>query len=410
MLACLAATLAVAGPAAATEGYFQTGYGTVQKGQAGAGVAHPEDATSLAVNPAGLVDVGNQINTAFTLFSPRRQVEVTGGGFVATGTTTSRNDWFALPNVAYSRQIDGQSAWGVALYGNGGMNTTWPAVANGGGSGLFLGGRAGVDLQQLLVTVGYARRLSSDLSIGIAPVFAVQKFRAEGLGAFAGYSATGNLTSGRDDYAYGGGFRGGLQWTLRPGLRFGLSGQTPIWSTRFEKYDGLFADRGSFDIPGSVAAGIAFDVTPSVTLLADYHHIFYSAVPAVGNSSLAFLAGTPFGASGGSGFGWRDVDVVALGVSWRATTDLTLRAGYSHNTDPISSRDVLLNILAPAVVTDHLSTGLSWRLTGNSGFDLALGWVPRHHVVGVSPAAFGGQRIDLSMEQYEASAGYSYRF
>ncbi len=47
------------GPIAyATEGYFLEGYGTREKGVAGAGAADSRDPLAISINPAGLVDVG----------------------------------------------------------------------------------------------------------------------------------------------------------------------------------------------------------------------------------------------------------------------------------------------------------------------------------------------------------------
>lgn len=84
-------TFGFAAGANATEGYFQTGYGTIQKAQSGAGVANPEDAMALSVNPAGLVYVGRQFEAAFTLFSPHRGYEATPG-MVASGSITSTQE------------------------------------------------------------------------------------------------------------------------------------------------------------------------------------------------------------------------------------------------------------------------------------------------------------------------------
>lgn len=414
-LSLLAAGALTVGSAQATEGYFQTGYGTIQKAQSGAGIANPEDAMALSVNPAGLVAVGNQFNAAFTLFSPQRDVDVSGAGMLPTGKNNSGSNIFLMPNMAYSRQIDGQSAWGVAIFGNGGMNTTWSgAITNpacGGGSGLFCGGAAGVNLEQTFISVGYARKMG-DLSVGVAPVIAIQKFRAAGLAAFGGMGASSdqnNLSERGDDFAYGAGARFGLQWNIQPGFRFGLSGQTPIWSTKFEKYRGLFAEGGGFDIPANVSAGFAWDAMANLTLMLDYRHIFYSGVKSIGNSS-STLGANLLGWSNGPGFGWHDVDVVSIAAAYRVNPDLTLRFGYSHNTNPIRSADVMFNIFAPGVVTDHLSTGLSYKFSKNSGIDLAFGYVPRSSVSGMGLLTAAGQNIKLSMEQYEASIGYNYKF
>ncbi len=413
-LGLVAALTVGAATANATEGYFQTGYGTIQKAQAGAGVANPEDAMTLSVNPAGLVDVGNQFNIAFTLFSPSRDVTAGAGGpgtMLPAGKTKSDSNYFLMPNMAYSRQIDSQSAWGVAVYGNGGMNTNYPAVFGGSmcpapGVGLFCAGVSGVNLEQMFVTVGYARRMG-DISIGIQPIVAMQKFRANGILSFAPFSSDWTNLSNRDnDYAFGAGVRAGIQWTIQPGVRLGLTGTTPIWSTKFDKYKGLFADQGGFDIPGSVSAGLAWDATKDLTLMLDWRHIFYSNVGSVGNTSTT-LGVVPLGASGGPGFGWRDVDAFSIAAAYKATKDLTLRAGYSHNTNPIRSQDAMFNIFAPAVVTDHFSGGASYKLNPNSGIELAVGYVPRASVSGF---AMGGQPVRISMEQWEASVGYTYKF
>lgn len=415
----LAASVFAGVPANATEGYFQTGYGTIQKAQSGAGIANPEDAMALSVNPAGLVYVGNQATLGLTIFSPLRDVTATGFGLLPTGKTESGSKFFLMPNMAYSHQIDAQSAWGVAVYGNGGMNTDWPNTAPGvmcgfmppnRGTGLFCGGASGVNLEQMFITAGYARRMG-DFSVGVAPVMAIQKFRADGLEAFAPFSADpSNLTNRGDDWAYGAGVRAGIQWNLQPGLRFGLSGQTPIWSTKFRHYAGLFADGGSFDIPGNVTVGLAWDVMPALTLMADYRHIFYGGVAAIANSSAGLgNPASPLGSSNGPGFGWHDVDVISIAAAYKATKDLTLRAGYSHNTNPVRSQDAMFNIFAPGIVTDHLSAGLSWQVTKSSGIDFAFGYVPRSDLTG--PALLGiPQSYKLSMEQYEVSLGYTYKY
>ena len=53
----------------------------------------------------------------------------------------------------------------------------------------------------------------------------------------------------------------------------------------FDKYAGLFAEQGGFDIPPTLQAGIAFDLTPNLTLLADYRHIWFGSVKSIANPS-----------------------------------------------------------------------------------------------------------------------------
>jgi long-chain fatty acid transport protein len=407
------------GVAHATDGYLQEGVSPADQATGGAGVAEGRDALTLGNNPAGLMDVGQQFNLDLTLFAPSRGYDATGTFFVAPGAHDSSYGLFGIPAMAYSRPIDADSSWGFALYGAGGMDTDYKVSSNpncGGAPGVFCGGKAGVNLLQAFLTVGYAHRFGS-LSIGVAPILAIQQFSAEGLGFFAGagFSAQpADMTNNGGSYSVGGGVRAGAEWRATNALRLGLSATTPIWASDFTKYSGLFAGGGNFDIPATISAGLAYDVAPTITLLADYKHIFYSDIASVANSSLLWLTGVKFGAPSGSGFGWHDVDVVSLGVEWRATKDLTLRAGYSHNTDPITSADVMLNILAPGVITDHISAGATYTLNKNNSIDFAAVYAPEQSVSGMEYlpglGANTGSNIKIHLSEFQATLGWTYKF
>ena len=303
VLAVVAGVGMLAADALATEGYFQHAYGLRHKALAGAGVASIEDATGISINPAGLVDVGNQFNMGLSLFMPTRWYEASGTNFVAPGKHKSKKPIFPVPTLAYVRQIDESSAIAFSIFGNGGMNTTYKAFQNnaffctllGGGTGPFCGdGKTGVDLMQMFVSAAYSRRLTNNFSIGIAPVFAIQRFKAYGLQAYDNATSTaypGKVTNNGYSYSYGGGVRVGI--TIKPSERvsFGASYQTKMWMSKFKKYRGLFAEGGDFDIPANLQVGMAFQVTPELKLMLDYRHIFYSGVKAIANSMLS--SGTP---------------------------------------------------------------------------------------------------------------------
>ena len=81
---------------------------------------------------------------------------------------------------------------------------------------------------------------------------------------------------------------------------------------RFDKYKGLFADNGDFDIPSHYSLGVAFTPTPAWTVALDFGRINYSGVALGRQPELGATA--PLGAANGPGFGWKDIDVVKLGV------------------------------------------------------------------------------------------------
>jgi long-chain fatty acid transport protein len=63
--------------------------------------------------------------------------------------------------------------------------------------------------------------------------------------------------------------RGGIEVALRPNVRVGVAGNSRIYIEEFDKYKGLFAEQGDFDIPASIQAGIAVDLRNDVTVMFD---------------------------------------------------------------------------------------------------------------------------------------------
>ncbi|WP_193177459.1 OmpP1/FadL family transporter [Oricola nitratireducens] len=402
LLGSLVALSATCAPAFATDGYFQVGFGARQGGMGGAGVADSTDAMAQTLNPAGIVGVKDQWQIGGALFMPFRGYEATGAGFVARPGVDSDANIFVMPNFALVRQIDSQSAWGISVYGNGGMNTTYPNVANpscGPGSGIFCGGATGVDLMQAFISVDYARQMGP-LKVGIAPTLAVQRFMAKGLTGFG-------VPENGYDYSVGGGVRAGIEWEAMPGLRFGLSGQTKMYMTKFDKYAGLFAEQGGFDIPAQITAGVAFDATPDLTLAFDYQRIFYGGVPSISNSS---TLPPPFGADNGPGFGWHDVNVFKIGAEWQANAAWTLRAGYAYSDNPIKPTDVMLNILAPGVTQHHISAGASYKMSDRNTVDFFAMYVPETKVTGPDVMGAPGSEITLKMHQFQLGFGLTRTF
>jgi len=396
-------------PAAATEGYFALGYSPGQRGLAGAGVARGFEAMSVAVNPAGVAGVGTQMQLGLQLFMPFRGYERTGTVF-PTGTVDSDENLFFVPNFAFNRSLSDGGVLNFAVYGNGGMNTTYRPVVGGCGS-TFCGGQAGVDLMQMFISATYANKVGN-VSFGLSPTLAIQRFEATGLGAFTGFSIDpANVTDNGYDMSYGIGVRAGIEVDVTPTLSFGLSGQTKINMSEFSKYAGLFAGGGDFDIPATVTAGLAWQATPDLTLMADYQRIFYSGVAAVSNP---FPNGfSLLGAPTGPGFGWDDVDVFKIAAEWRASDRMTWRAGYAYATNPVGSDDVTLNILAPGIVEHHISAGGTYSLNGRDSLDFSVGYVLPHKVSGPEVTPFGvtpGSNVELNMNQVSVSVGWTRSF
>ena len=359
------AGLTVPGMAWATNGYFSHGYGMKAKGMAGVGIALPQDSLAAATNPAGMVMVGDRLDVGVDWFRPIRDSEIVGS--LAPGVNGDYNGSdqknFFVPEFGYNKMLGWNMSLGVSVYGNGGMNTNYK-----NGIPLFDGvppiARAGVDLSQLFIAPTFAYKINKNHAVGISLNLAYQRFKAYGLQNFTapGFSvSSADVTNNGYDSSTGWGIKIGYTGNLTDAVTVGATYQSRTRMGKFSDYKGLFAEKGDFDIPENYGIGIAVKATPKLTLAADVQQINYGDIDAVSNKVDCFFAGLcQLGANNGPGFGWRDMTVFKLGVSYAYSQSLTLRGGFSTTNQPIQKSQTLFNMLAPGVIENHLTLGATW--------------------------------------------------
>jgi long-chain fatty acid transport protein len=240
----------------------------------------------------------------------------------------------------------------------------------------------GVNLAQVLVTPTIAYKINEHHSIGFSPVIGVQEFRAFGLGLFQALSDNpGSVTNRGNDLVYGFGAQVGYMGTF-DWLSIGATARSKIYMDEFNKYKGLFAEQGDFDVPPTFGVGIGVKPTSKLTIAADVTRILYSQVDAIHNKGptadefFNALAGAltgnpgfiahPLGSNDGWGFGWDDVWVYKLGVDYEYSSNWAFRAGFNYAKMPYDKDQALFNVLAPAVVEKHVTAGFTRSLTPNS--------------------------------------------
>jgi long-chain fatty acid transport protein len=424
----VAAVLATGSAAWATDGYFPHGFGIKSKGMGGASVAVTDNAFAGINNPAASVWAGNRAEMGLDIFMPKRSAARSAPGFggMLEGDVKSDGSAFAIPEFAYNKNIDNRMSWGVTVYGNGGMNTELPGGnvtcmnPNNGqpyqGNLLCGQGKLGVDLMQLVVAPALAYKVDAQHSFGVSPLLVLQQFKATGLDAFAGFSmAPSQMSDTGTDRSTGLGVRLGYLGQMSDTLKFGATYSPKIKMSKFDKYSGLFAGQGSFDIPENYALGINLQVTPAVSVAADYSRINYSGVPSIGNPMSNLMMGNPMGSTNGPGFGWSDVNVLKFGVQWQATSTMVLRAGYNQTTNPVKAENVTFNILAPGVIKQHYTLGGTYALSKDSEFTWAYMYAPKNTVTGSSmyngmmPGASGITET-LRMSQQSLGVQYGWKF
>jgi len=491
----VAAALAIAPLANATNGYFKIGYGSKNRGMAGAGMAFGQDSLAAAVNPAALAGMGNRVDAGVELFSPKqRESELDASGLAtpdfgngARQGGVSREDsganLFAVPNFGVSMDMGNDITFGVSMVANGGMNTRYGDANDGTGNiysdafGPVIGSTStanpayggiagfagalelgafgapvptamidpnldalygnpnispslGVNLSQVLITPTIAYQINQHHSVGFAPVIAYQRFRAYGIGLFQAFSSDpGNVTNNGDDDSWGYGARVGYQGTYG-WLSFGASYTSKLNMEAFDKYSGLFAEDGDFDIPPTYGAGLAIRPTSKLTIAADVTRIDYSEVAAINNPGptadqflgafVGALTGNPaavsnpLGTNDGWGFGWDDVTVYKVGVDYMYNSQWTFRAGYNYAELPYDDDQALFNILAPAVVEQHATAGFSYRPSTASEVTVTYMHAFRNSVDntyqgtgGFAPFSYSAEN---AMSQNSIEASYAWKF
>jgi len=464
----LAGTIAVvaglaSASAAATNGYFAHGWGTRAKAMAGVATALPQDTLVGSINPAGMAQIGSRLDLGVAFFSPADRgyeanddfATVAGGRpagpFVTPGRYESDLDWFVIPSFGYNRVLNDRMTLGISVVGNGGMNTKYKARpvwenfalppnttvdASGNPIGMDPTGMApnnanpngvfsattptGVDLEQLFVEVPFTYRINDRHAIGIAPVFAVQRFEATGLEPFRAASLhPDRVTNNGQDWSYGMGIHVGWIGSLSDRVTLGASYRSKVWTSDFDDYKGLFAEGGDFDIPAMLNLGLAFAATPDLTLAVDYQRIFYDDVRAIANSNNVDIqpcfgpgpkADYCLGGDGGLGFGWKDMDIIKFGARWDYSPSWTFRGGLSYASDFAPGGQALFNVLAPATVRWHFSLGATYRLSDRDELSFSYTHMPEEELKGRNASITGSQTGRLFMEQQDIEISWTRHF
>jgi long-chain fatty acid transport protein len=401
VLPVVIASLLIGHSAFATDGYFLTGYGTKQQGQGGAGVAKPGDSLAGATNPAGLLLVGDRFDIGLALFRPVRNGTISGNtlppGYpdVNGAYDGNRVKNFELPELGYSLQYRPNLALGVAIYGNGGLNTSYTTP-------IFLLGttRGGVNIEQVFISPTLAYKAGAHNYFGIAANIAIQLFADEGLQNFASAASIdpAHVSNNGNSYGTGGGVRVGWLGELNRAVSLGATYQSRTWVSKFNRYSGLFAEHGGFDVPANFAGGASVKLGSKATLLFDEERILFGTVKSIANP----LASTSqLGTDSGPGFGWHDINVSKAGLDYDVSSSLTLRGGYNHGGVPFDGSQAFFNILAPAVTKDHLHAGATVGLKDGKEISFAYIHAFNNTVNGLNaiPPAYGGGNVNLSMYQ-----------
>ncbi len=336
----------------AADGNELIGVGAVQQGTVGAGVAYPQDSTWSLLNPAGMVELGKQLDLSLEFLDIHRGYRPRGFPLIVNTTAVKLADgsgvW--IPSFGMIWPLSEKSVLGFGNFGVQGnvADFSKPRAT----LAIPTNGDRRSQLEIARMPLSYAYRFDNGWALGGSVLAIASRFRTDNL------TLRLRPTEGDNEWDYA--FGVGVQLSVyKRWEHFALGG---TWRSRqamepYKRYRDLF--KWNLDLPQTVQAGFAFHVTEKLHLLADYKWQNWSAIKQMGEP-------TPRG-----GLGWDDQHIYKLGVVYDLNPKWTLRAGASHGNSPIPDEGIFSNATTPALAENHVSIGFTHRLTERSEFSFA---------------------------------------
>ncbi len=181
-----------------------------------------------------------------------------------------------------------------------------------------------------------------------------------------------------------------MLYNLSDSWNLGFSYKSPIWQERYgfnSTYPDLAARRIGIQaqVPEIFSWGIAYKGFDRALIDVDLRYFDYKNTSLYGTKPID------------GGLGWSSIFAVAVGGQYQATDQLTVRAGYLYNTNPIKATDTLFNVQAPGFMQHMLAIGASYKLTDD--IVLSLAWTHQFRNAIEGPVLqIPGERIKLDAQ------------
>jgi len=434
--------------ALATNGMLMEGYAAVATSMGGASQAHDVGNSGMAQNPATLaLQPDGTSRFAFNVGMLRPNVKSSAMGM----TSESGGDFYLMPSLGYTKR-NGPWTYGVGMYAQGGMGTEYDG--NSVISAMQgLPSRSELGVGNVLIPVAYQVNSNLTVAATLKLVWASLDMQMTGsVAQLAGYlpptqSNPGNLvaemgaiaqdsvqasgTFARIDFSDDNKFSGaakatglgailGATYRLSPDVLLGASYQFKTHLSDMETgssgaslgFIGMGpADVGKmtiidFQMPSVIAVGGSWQANPSWLLVADLKRIgwadsmksfrmrYDSSVPTNGSVDFAIKQE------------WKNQTVLNLGAAWKASDQLTLRAGFSLSDNPVP--DQYVHPLFPAIEKNHVMFGFGYKVSKAGTVSASFAHAPT--VTVTNPGNANTPPITISHSQNNLQFGYSHTF
>lgn len=342
---------------------FTAGFSVAEKdvsslGSAWAGTAAlSENAGVVYANPANMVGLeGDHLSIAL------HRVDATTDfwdlGSTLTGDTRpSSSAEYYIPNLFYVHELSPDMRLGFAMYSSFAADLNWKDD--------WIGRYQATDTQITAINLSpsIAYRATPSLTLGAS--LDMQRLETK-------LASTTSMFTSDDNWAYS--YSLGLAYKASEATRLGLTvhGETRHDISGYVDFTNpATADSDAkmkLHLPETVSLSAAHNVSPALTLLADYTWTRWSRLEelrvAPTNSSPDIV--TPYD--------WRDASRYSFGMRYRVNDRWLARAGFAYDTSPVPNQDRRTPRF-PDADSRTYTVGFNYAWTNTDSIDMALGYV-----------------------------------
>lgn len=386
--ALIASGALFASQAHAMNGAQLGGYGIKNAGMGGASIALPLDASAAVNNPAGMAFVPQSFAINVLVFNGQSTANtpaIPPAGIPAQ--TFNDNTTVSAPEGGANWVISPTMTAGISLSASGaGVDfgkTLIPGMA-------AANVQASQKVAEIIPSISW--KVQPNLALGASVNFATQQLNSQGLVALTPLGPV-EIPGYGTQTANGIGARLGVHWQASPELSVGATYKFKTNMSQLGDYSKtiLQYSDGKIDLPSEYGLGLAWKASPAVTVAADYLRIEYGGIKVNQDPD---------------GQGWKDQQVLRLGVSWDLNPSWTLRGGVSTNTRQIESDRAAQNITSPAVSNLAITAGATFKLDKTSDLSFSLEGNPSTTLDGTGSSAgysITGNRVTVVRFGYQRS-------
>ncbi|WP_111707508.1 OmpP1/FadL family transporter [Lutibacter citreus] len=379
----------------AQAGHIMQGVGSVNMSMGGASTAQPIDISgALQWNPAAISTFDNKIlNFDLGLFFSSPELSSSYGPL--TGVTEDDRGVSPMPALAMvwgneeSKHTFGVSAFGISGFGvTFPQNNNYPQDRMGNVNPNFdqsapvnpinfpqmAGGFGHLESDYMLLQVGFtwAYEISDNFSVGIQPTI---NYGALELAPnpIASPSQTLGYPESDKASAIGIGAQIGVYYESDGGFKLGASYKTTqsFGDLEFKNtyLDGSAAPDVSFnmDYPAILSFGTGYS-NETIDIALDYRMVDYENTDGFAEKGWEIaesgqMAGFPTGAV--NGFGWKNINILSVGLQYKGIEKMPLRVGYTYSSNPIDEELAFFSTPATAVIANAFQLGFGYEINEN---------------------------------------------